>query len=55
MRNLREGRHGLAKYVFHGRRGELRAPGVVWAYARWRDDDGCYFSSVLGFRLMDCW
>jgi TnpA family transposase len=26
MRNLQEGRHGLAKYVFHGRRGELREP-----------------------------
>jgi hypothetical protein len=26
MRNLQEGRHGLAKYVVHGRRGELRAP-----------------------------
>src|SRR5829696_5051906 len=24
MRNLQEGRHGMAKYVFHGRRGELR-------------------------------
>jgi TnpA family transposase len=24
MRNLQENRHGLAKYVFHGRRGELR-------------------------------
>jgi len=26
MRNLQEGRHGLGKYVFHGRRGELREP-----------------------------
>jgi TnpA family transposase len=26
MRNLQEGRHGLAKHVFHGRRGELREP-----------------------------
>src|SRR4051794_22488581 len=26
MRTLQEGRHGLAKYVFHGRRGELREP-----------------------------
>ena len=26
MRNLQEGRHGLAKHAFHGRRGELREP-----------------------------
>ncbi|MBV8996082.1 MAG: Tn3 family transposase [Pseudonocardiales bacterium] len=26
MRNLQENRHGLAKYVFHGCRGELREP-----------------------------
>ncbi|MGB7981593.1 MAG: Tn3 family transposase [Candidatus Nanopelagicales bacterium] len=26
MRNLQEERHGLAKHVFHGRRGELREP-----------------------------
>jgi hypothetical protein len=26
MRNLSEERHGLAKHVFHGRRGELRQP-----------------------------
>jgi Tn3 transposase DDE domain len=26
MRNLQEGRHGLAKHVFHGRRGGLREP-----------------------------
>lgn len=26
MRNLQEGRHGLARHVFHGRRGELHQP-----------------------------
>lgn len=38
MRNLQEGRHGLAKHLFHGRKGELLTPTENWIWPTFRDE-----------------